>query len=218
MKLPTLNISSSKPDSHNTYKYEFRLRFMKTTSSLTTIQKKIRLCQKCDLCITRKNAVPGKGNHNADVVFIGEAPGKNEDLYGEPFIGNAGKKLNDALENAGLTRSSVYITNIIKCRPPKNRIPNDVEKSMCNEYLKDEIAIINPKIICLLGNTPFYSILGGKEISKNHGKFISKDNRMYFVTFHPAATIYNQKLVNVFKNDISKLVKKLQKLKTKSAD
>jgi DNA polymerase len=84
---------------------------------------------------------------------------------------------------------------------------------MCNEYLKDEIAIINPKIICLLGNTPFYSILGGKEISKNHGKFISKDNHMYFVTFHPAATIYNQKLVNVFKNDIKKLVNELQKIK-----
>ena len=144
--------------------------------------------------------------------------GKNEDLYGEPFIGTAGKRLDDALKNAGLTRNSVYITNIVKCRPPENRIPNDVEKSMCNEYLKDEIAIINPKIICLLGNTPFYSILGGKEISKNHGKFISKDNRMYFVTFHPAATIYNQKLVNVFKNDISKLVKKLQKLKTNSVD
>jgi DNA polymerase len=191
---------------------------MKETLPLEIIQEKVKTCEKCDLCITRKNAVPGKGNQNADVVFIGEAPGKNEDLHGEPFIGIAGKKLNDALENVGLTRNSVYITNIVKCRPPKNRIPNDVEKSTCNEYLKAEIAIINPKIICLLGNTPYYSILGGKEISKNHGKFISKDNRMYFVTFHPAATIYNQKLVNVFKNDISKLVKKLQKLKTKSAD
>jgi len=191
---------------------------MKETLPLEIIQEKVKTCEKCDLCITRKNAVPGKGNQNADVVFIGEAPGKNEDLHGEPFIGIAGKKLNDALENVGLTRNSVYITNIVKCRPPKNRIPNDVEKSMCNEYLKDEIAIINPKIICLLGNTSFYSILGGKEISKNHGKFISKDNRMYFVTFHPAATIYNQKLVNVFKNDISKLVKKLQKLKTNSVD
>ena len=191
---------------------------MKGTLSLKIIQEKVKTCEKCDLCITRKNAVPGKGNQNADVVFIGEAPGKNEDLHGEPFIGIAGKKLNDALENVGLTRNSVYITNIVKCRPPKNRIPNDLEKKMCNNYLEDELAIINPKIICLLGSTAFYSILGGKEISKNHGKFISKDNRIYFVTFHPAATIYNQKLVNVFKNDISKLVKKLQKLKTKSAD
>ena len=186
---------------------------MKATLSLKIIQEKVKTCKKCDLCGTRTNAVPGKGNQNADIIFIGEAPGKNEDLYGEPFIGTAGKKLDDALKNAGLTRNSVYITNIVKCRPPKNRIPNDVEKSMCNEYLKDEIAIINPKIICLLGNTPYYSILGGKEISKNHGKFISKDNRMYFVTFHPAATIYNQKLVNVFKNDIKKLVNELQKIK-----
>ena len=215
MKLPTLNISASKLDSHNTYKYEFRLRFMKMTSSLTTIQKKIRLCQKCDLCITRKNAVPGKGNHNADVVFIGEAPGKNEDLYGEPFIGNAGKKLNDALENAGLTRSSVYITNIVKCRPPKNRIPNDIEKMMCSDYLEDELTIVNPKIICLLGNTSYYSILGGKEITKNHGKFVRKNNHLYFITFHPAAIIYNQKLEKIFKNDIKKLVEELRKLKTK---
>ena len=182
------------------------------------IQEKVKICQKCGLCITRKNAVPGKGNQNADVVFIGEAPGKSEDLSGEPFIGIAGKILNDALENAGLTRNNVYITNIVKCRPPKNRIPNEAEKTMCSNYLEDELTIINPKIICLLGNTPFYSILGGKEISKNHGKFVSKDNRMYFITFHPAATIYNQKLGKVFKNDIKKLMKELQKLNTKSVD
>ena len=191
---------------------------MKRTFSIKIIQDKIKICQKCDLCITRKNAVPGKGNQNADIVFIGEAPGKSEDLCGEPFIGTAGKRLNDALENVGLTRNGVYITNIVKCRPPKNRIPTEVEKTMCSNYLENELAIINPKIICLLGNTPFYSILGGKEISKNHGKFVFKDNRRYFITFHPAATIYNQKLVKVFKNDIKKLVKELQKLNTKSAD
>jgi len=191
---------------------------MKRTFSLKIIQEQVKICQKCDLCITRKNAVPGKGNQNADIVFIGEAPGKSEDLCGEPFIGTAGKRLNDALENVGLTRNDVYITNIVKCRPPKNRIPTDVEKTMCGNYLENELAVINPKIICLLGNTPFYSILGGKEISKNHGKFVFKDNRRYFITFHPAATIYNQKLVEVFKNDIKKLVKELQKLNTKSAD
>ena len=186
---------------------------MGKSATNNTIQKNVKICKKCDLCITRKNAVPGKGNKNADVIFIGEAPGKNEDLHGEPFIGTAGKKLNDALENAGLSRSSVYITNIVKCRPPNNRIPNDVEKTACNEYLENELMAINPKIICLLGNTSFYSILGGKEISKNHGKFISKNNRTYFITFHPAATIYNQKLGVVFKNDIKKLVNELQKIK-----
>ena len=191
---------------------------MKGTLSLKIIQEKVKNCKKCDLCTSRKNAVPGKGNHNADIVFIGEAPGKNEDECGEPFIGTAGKKLNDALKNAGLERSDVYITNIVKCRPPKNRIPNDVEKMMCSNYLKNELTIINPKIICLLGNTSYYSILGGKEISKNHGKFVRKNNHLYFITFHPAAIIYNQKLDKVFKNDIKKLVKKLRELKIKSAD
>ena len=174
---------------------------MKMTLSLTTIQKKVKSCKKCDLCTTRKNAVPGKGNQNAEVVFIGEAPGKNE-----------------ALENAGLVRSNVYITNIVKCRPPKNRIPNDVEKTTCSDYLNNEIKIIKPKIICLLGNTTYNSILGGKEISKNHGKFVHSDNQLYFITFHPAAIIYNQKLDEVFKNDIKKLVKELKKLKIKPTD
>ena len=186
---------------------------MEETLSLKIIQENVKNCRKCDLCKTRINAVPGKGNQNADVVFIGEAPGKNEDLRGEPFIGTAGKRLNDALENAGLTRNNVYITNIVKCRPPNNRIPNDPEKSMCSDYLENELKIISPKIICLLGNTPFYSILGGKEITKNHGKTITKNSRVYFVTFHPAAVIYNQKLGEIFKNDIKKLVNELRKIK-----
>ena len=186
---------------------------MKESLSLEIIQQNVKTCKKCELCTTRKNVVPGIGNESADIVFVGEAPGKNEDLYGEPFIGTAGKRLDDALENAGLTRNNVYITNIVKCRPPNNRVPNDTEKSMCNNYLEDELKIINPKIICLLGNTTFSSILGGKEISKNHGKIVSKNNRTYFITFHPAATIYNQKLGEVFKNDIKKLVNELQKIK-----
>ena len=126
---------------------------MKATLSLKIIQEKVKTCKKCGLCDTRNNAVPGKGNQNADVIFIGEAPGKSEDLCGEPFIGTAGKRLDDALKNAGLTRNNVYITNIVKCRPPNNRVPNDAEKSMCSNYLEDELKIINPKIICLLGNT-----------------------------------------------------------------
>ena len=189
---------------------------MKEPSSLEIIQQDIKICKKCELCNTRNNAVPGIGDKNADVVFIGEAPGKNEDIHGEPFIGTAGKRLDDALENAGLARSNVYITNIVKCRPPNNRVPNDIEKSMCNNYLEEELQIINPKIICLLGNTSFYSILGGKEISKNHGQIVYKNNRVYFITFHPAATIYNQKLLDVFKNDIKKLVNELQKIKNKN--
>ena len=191
---------------------------MKKKPALELIQQNVKTCKKCNLCSTRKNAVPGEGNVNADIVFIGEAPGKNEDLHGRPFVGAAGKKLDDALENSGLARNDVYITNIVKCKPPKNRIPNYEEKTMCSNYLEHELSIINPKIICLLGNTAFNTILEGNEISKNHGKLIYKEKRTYFVTFHPAAIIYNQKLEKVFKNDIKKLMKKLQKLKTESAD
>ena len=191
---------------------------MKKKLALELIQQNVKICKKCNLCSTRKNAVPGEGNVNADIVFIGEAPGKNEDLRGRPFVGIAGKKLDDALENSGLARNDVYITNIVKCKPPKNRIPNYEEKTMCSNYLEHELSTINPKIICLLGNTAFNTILEGNEISKNHGKLIYKERRMYFVTFHPAAIIYNQKLEKVFKDDIKKLVDELKKLKTKSGD
>ena len=141
------------------------------------------------MCTTRKNAVPGKGKHNGDLIFVGEAPGKSEDLQGEPFVGAAGKKLNVALKNAGLTRDEIYITNIVKCRPPKNREPNQEEREQCRKYLEDEFALIKPKIICLLGATAYKTILNGSEISKNHGKLLNKDGRNYFITFHPAAII-----------------------------
>ena len=188
---------------------------MKKYPSLEDIKQNIIICKKCNLCKDRKNAVPGKGNQSADIVFVGEAPGKNEDLLGKPFVGMAGKKLDEALENSGLTRNEIYITNIVKCKPPKNRVPNDEEKAMCSDYLENEIAIINPKIICLMGNTAYHSILHGKEISKNHGRLIHKNNRMYFITFHPAAIIYNQKLGKIFNTDIKKLVNTLQKLNKK---
>ena len=181
--------------------------------SLKAIRQKVITCKNCDLCKTRKNSVPGTGNQNADIVFVGEAPGKSEDLHGKPFVGSAGKKLDEALEYSGLTRNQVYITNIVKCRPPKNRIPNDEEKIMCGNYLEAEHSIINPKIICLMGNTAYGSILNGKWVSKNHGKIIDKDKRMYFISYHPAATIYNPKLGKIFKNDIKKLVKIIQKSK-----
>jgi len=186
---------------------------MNSNPTINSINEKIVKCTKCDLCQNRKNAVPGIGNENADIVFIGEAPGRSEDKYGKPFIGSAGKKLDEALKYAGLTREEVYITNIVKCRPPKNRVPSQHEKVMCSIYLEKELLIINPKIVCLMGNTAYHSILNGKEISKNHGKIVDKDNKTYFVTFHPAAMIYNKKLDAVFKNDIKKLVKIVKNLK-----
>jgi DNA polymerase len=118
-----------------------------------------------------------------------------------------------ALEGAGISRDDVYITNIVKCRPPKNRVPAAIERETCKEYLKQEITIIKPKIICILGNTAFNSILGGSEITKFRGKLVKKDNQLYFLTVHPAATIYNQELIKVLKKDIVKLFNLIVKLK-----
>ena len=183
------------------------------SQELETIKQNVIKCTKCDLCKTRTNAVPGKGSFKSDVIFVGEAPGRNEDKNGEPFVGVAGKKLSIALEEAGISRDVVYITNIVKCRPPNNRVPNTNERNTCQEYLKQEISIINPKIICILGNTAFNSILGGSEITKFRGKIVRKDNQLYFLTIHPAATIYNQKLIDVLKNDIAKLFDLIRELK-----
>jgi len=180
---------------------------------LETIKQNVIKCTKCELCKTRTNAVPGKGNFQSDVIFVGEAPGRNEDKNGEPFVGVAGKKLSIALEEARITRDEVYITNIVKCRPPNNRVPKTSERNTCQEYLKQEISIIKPKIICILGNTAFNSILGGSEITKFRGKVVRKDNQLYFLTIHPAATIYNQELIDVLKSDIVKLFDLIRELK-----
>jgi len=180
---------------------------------LEAVRKRVVECTKCDLCKTRTHSVPGKGNFNSDVIFVGEAPGKNEDLHGEPFVGVAGKKLSLALENVGVTRDEVYITNTVKCRPPKNRVPSVLEREACQEYIQKEIEIIKPKIICVLGNTAFGSILGGSEITKFRGKVGRKDGLLYFITIHPAATIYNQGLIEVLKEDIKKLFEIIRELK-----
>ena len=129
------------------------------------------------------------------------------------FIGVAGKKLSAALEEAGVSREEVYITNIVKCRPPKNRVPTAAERDTCKEYLKQEIYTIKPKIICILGNTAFNSLLGGSEITKFRGKLVKKENQLYFLTVHPAATIYNQDLIKVLKKDIARLFDLITELK-----
>lgn len=183
------------------------------TQKLEIIKQNVIDCTKCELSKTRLNSVPGKGNFHSNVIFVGEAPGKNEDQNGEPFIGIAGKKLSAALKEAGVLREEVYITNIVKCRPPKNRVPTTIERNTCQEYLKQEISIIKPKIICILGNTAFNSLLGGSEITKFRGKVVKKENQLYFLTVHPAATIYNQELIKVLNSDIKKLFELITELK-----
>ena len=184
-----------------------------TFSSLEKIRMSVISCTKCELCKSRKNAVPGNGNKNSDIVFIGEAPGKSEDKEGVPFVGAAGKKLSLALEYAGLSRDSVYITNVVKCRPPKNRVPTINEQNSCKKYLESELGLIKPKIICIMGNTAYHTILGGQNITRNRGKFVQKDGKLYFLTIHPAATIYNQELLTKLKIDIKKMVKSLSDIK-----
>ena len=182
-------------------------------SNLEAVRQKVIECTKCDLCKTRTNSVTGKGNFNSDVIFVGEPPGKNEDLHGEPFIGVAGKRLSAALDDAGVSRDDVYITNTVKCRPPNNRVPSKTERETCRVYIEKEIEIIKPKIICVLGNTAFGSVLGGTEITKFRGKIGRKNNQLYFISVHPAATIYNQKLVEVLAQDIKKLFRLIRELK-----
>lgn len=162
-------------------------------------------CPLCKLSRTRTNAVPGEGVPLAKIMFVGEAPGKNEDAKGRPFVGAAGKLLDSALDKAGLKRSEVFITNVVKCRPPENRIPQDDELEACRPYLERQISLINPRIICILGRTAFSSLLGGGSITASRGKIITSKGRKYFLTIHPAAAIYNRSLKSVLERDIQTL-------------
>ncbi|MGN6708989.1 MAG: uracil-DNA glycosylase [Candidatus Nitrosocosmicus sp.] len=172
------------------------------------IQKEVVYCKLCKLCNGRNNAVPGRGNLDSKIMFIGEAPGKNEDNEGLPFVGFAGKILEKALEKAGIQKNDVYITNIVKCRPPNNRVPENDEVYTCvQQYLKKEIQLISPDIVCILGATALYALLNLKGLQKYHGKTINLDGISYFITFHPAATIYKKELRDTFFNEITSVVK-----------
>ncbi len=175
--------------------------------SLEKIAAEVRGCPLCKLSRTRKNAVPGEGQLSAKVMFIGEAPGRSEDEKGRPFVGAAGRILDEMLKKAGLERSQVYITNVVKCRPPNNRVPEEDEVIACRPYLVREIALIKPKVICILGRTAYHSLLGGGSITANRGKIVEKAGQKYFLTIHPAAAIYNRSLLSVLESDLKKLAK-----------
>ncbi len=176
--------------------------------SLESIKNEVIQCVLCGLSATRKNAVPGTGSITRKIILIGEAPGKNEDETGSPFVGSAGKILDQALIDAQIQRKEIYITNVVKCRPPNNRVPTDHEIRICTrEYLKKEIDIISPKIICILGATALKSLLGLKYMTPYRGQVVKRPPLKYFITYHPAATIYNNKLKQIFFEDIQKLAK-----------
>ncbi len=178
---------------------------MLADDSLEKIAGEVRVCLRCKLSSSRKNCVPGDGPHSAKVVIIGEAPGKNEDKTGRPFVGKAGLILDEALYKAGIERSRVFVTNIVKCKPPRNRVPEKEESAACIPYLKRQISVIGPKIICILGATAYFTILEGRSIMKDRGKIIKKNGQEYLITIHPAATIYKKGLRAILINDISRL-------------
>ncbi|MBV9176495.1 MAG: uracil-DNA glycosylase [Nitrososphaeraceae archaeon] len=180
--------------------------------SLEKIASEIIGCPLCKLSRNRKNAVPGEGQVSAKIIFVGEAPGKNEDEQGKPFVGAAGRILNIAMEKAGIKRSEVFITNAVKCRPPDNRAPEADELSSCRPYLERQISRISPKIICVLGGTAYSSILGGKSITADRGKLIRSKGQKYFLTVHPAAAIYNKSLRATLENDLFNLSKEIQRI------
>ncbi|OYT61217.1 uracil-DNA glycosylase [Thermoplasmatales archaeon ex4484_30] len=183
------------------------------------VEEEIKNCRKCRLWKSRKNAVPGEGNYNAILMFVGEAPGKTEDEQGKPFVGKAGQLLNEILKKNGIERKEIYITNVVKCRPPGNRNPLMDEIEACFPYLKKQIEIIRPKVIATLGNFGTKVILemyGFKSasISRIRGKIFNSPLHGVKIipTFHPAACIYNPKLVEKFEEDIEKIVNLLERI------
>jgi uracil-DNA glycosylase len=181
-------------------------------ASFDRLESRVRKCVKCRLSQTRTNAVPGMGSRTARIMFVGEGPGKNEDLQGLPFVGAAGKFLDELLASIGLKREDIYITNIVKCRPPENREPQADEVKACLPYLRWQTKFINPGLICTLGNSAGRSLVKPDlYISKEHGNFIKKKGFTFCVLYHPAAALYQDPLKQVLRQDFIKLGEFLEK-------
>ncbi len=159
-------------------------------SKLEELRAECLECRLCKLCETRTNVVFGTGNEHADVMFIGEGPGENEDLQGEPFVGRGGKLLDDMLELIDLDRSQVYIANMVKCRPPKNRDPLPEEQSACAGWLNRQLELIDPKLIVCLGRIAAMRFIRSDfRISREHGQWFDVNGRRVMALYHPAALL-----------------------------
>ena len=175
--------------------------------NIEELKAKVDACKNCKLSSTRKHTVFGEGNIKAEVMFIGEGPGGDEDLQGRPFVGKAGKLMNNAFDVVGIKREDVYIANIVKCRPPHNRDPEQDEIGFCINYLRNQVIIIKPKIIVLLGRISLQTILGKeKMISKSRGIWQEKRGILYMPTWHPAALLRDESKKVDFINDLQKVV------------
>jgi DNA polymerase len=176
------------------------------SEALLALHQEVRVCELCALHRTRTKAVPGDGDPEAKIMIVGEAPGQNEDKQGLPFVGAAGPLLNQLLAGIGIERKDVYITNIIKCRPPGNRDPLPDEVSSCSAYLDRQVQLIRPAVILLLGRHAVQRLLPGSSgISRIHGQLIQRGDRAYVPLYHPAAALYNNFLVDTLNQDFRKV-------------
>jgi DNA polymerase len=174
-------------------------------AALEGLVEEIRVCTRCDLHSVANKAVPGEGPSDARVILVGEAPGFNEDKQGRPFVGAAGRFLEELLGEAGLKREDVYITNVVKHRPPNNRDPLPAELTACLPWLQRQIEIIKPRFIVTLGRFSLGTFFPGSMISKVHGEVREKDGRYYFAMYHPAAALHQEKLRQTLLEDARKL-------------
>jgi uracil-DNA glycosylase len=178
-------------------------------SALSDLNQQIALCRKCDIARLRTKVVPGEGAEDAAIMFIGEAPGWHEDQQGRPFVGQAGQFLDHLLASINLKRDKVYITNVIKTRPPDNRDPLPTEIENCRPWLDRQIEIIKPKMIVTLGRYSMARYFPGKSISKVHGTAVKKDGVLYFAMYHPAAALHQGSLRKDIEADMQKIPKYL---------
>ncbi|MCA1558207.1 MAG: uracil-DNA glycosylase [Acidobacteria bacterium] len=180
---------------------------------LEELAAQIRVCTRCPLWESRTLAVPGDGKYSSKVMIIGEAPGREEDESGHPFVGSAGRYLDHVLEGTGLSRKDFFITNTVKCRPPKNRTPKRLEVETCTfNYLFEQIELLNPKLIMLLGAVAAKKVLGVKSINEARGRVINHEGRKYLVGYHPAVRFYREDLGEKVKEDFARLKREVKKL------
>ncbi|MDD5591162.1 MAG: uracil-DNA glycosylase [Dehalococcoidales bacterium] len=175
-------------------------------SALSELCQEIRTCQRCQiLAKNRTKVVPGSGMEQADIMFIGEAPGWHEDQQGLPFVGPAGLFLDELISSINLSRDQVYITNVVKCRPPGNRDPLPLEIQACRSWLDRQIELIRPKMIVTLGRYSMAMYFPGKSIGKVHGTALKKDDVIYYAMYHPAAALHQQSLRQTIQADMIKI-------------
>lgn len=178
---------------------------MTAEETLTEIAKEINQCAKCDLQHSRKNGVPGEGPADAEIMFIGEGPGFHENEQGRPFVGAAGRFLDELLTRIGLRREDVFIGNVVKCRPPGNRDPKPEELIACSSYLDRQIHVINPKVIVTLGRFSMAKFFPNAKISQVHGEAMQVRGRLIIPMYHPAAALHQPSLKSFIEKDFSKL-------------